>query len=155
MEVVMKKFHGRVVIVILVSGLIGIVGLNFLTPGQVKAKELGPVMTMGTPLVKMAGKKTAGVVIMGAGFKPGQEVRLLFHTPTGLQSDIGYLLKPEPKADQAGSWTTTWSAGRYVSRKLIDPKGGVYKIVATDAEYNPIAHSTIFFQAAKKKKKKK
>ncbi len=67
------------------------------------AAELGPVVSMGTPLVKMAGKKTAGVVIMGTGFKPGQEINILFVSPDGLQSDIGYALKPAPKSDMAGS----------------------------------------------------
>jgi hypothetical protein len=110
---------------------------------------------MGTPLVKMAGKKTAGVVIMGTGFKPGQEINVLFVSPDGLQSDIGYALKPTPEPDKTGSWTTTWSAARYVARKLVDPKGGAYKIVVADSEYNPIAHTAVFFQAPKKKKKKK
>jgi len=108
--------------------------------------DLGPVVSMGTPLVKMAGKKTAGVVIMGTGFKPGQEINVLFVTPDGLQSDIGYALKPTPKPDKTGSWATTWSAGRYVARKLVNPKGGAYKIVVSDAEYNPIAHTVVYFQ---------
>jgi hypothetical protein len=72
-----------------------------------------------------------------------------------VQSDIGYALKPVPKPDKTGSWTTTWSAGRYVARKLVNPKGGAYKIIVTDNEYNPIAHSAVFFQPEKKKKKKK
>jgi len=110
------------------------------------AGDLGPVVSMGTPLVKMAGKKTAGVVIMGTGFKPGQEINVLFVTPDGLQSDIGYALKPTPKPDKTGSWSTTWSAGRYVARKLVNPKGGAYKIVVSDAEYNPIAHTAVYFQ---------
>jgi hypothetical protein len=123
--------------------------------GVCLAGDLNPVVSMGTPLVKMAGKKTAGVVIMGTGFKPGQEVRILFNTPDGIQSDIGYALKPKPKADKTGSWATTWGAGRYVARKLINPKGGGYKILIVDSEYNPIAYTTVFFQAPKKKKKKK
>jgi hypothetical protein len=117
------------------------------------AGDLGPMVTMGTPLVKMS--KKSQVVIMGTGFKPGQEINVLFVSPDGLQSDIGYALKPTPKPDKTGSWTTTWSAGRYVARKLINPKGGAYKIIVTDNEYNPIAHSAVFFQPEKKKKKKK
>jgi len=126
--------------------VLGITGICF-------AVELGAMVTMGTPLVKMS--KKSEVVIMGTGFKPGQEINVLFVSPDGLQSDIGYALKPTPKADKTGSWTTTWAAGRYVDRKLIDPKGGAYKIIVTDSEYNPIAHSTVFFQPEKKKKKKK
>ena len=99
--------------------------------GMCFAADLGPMVTMGTPLVKMS--KKSEVVIMGTGFKPGQEINVLFVSPDGLQSDIGYALKPAPKPDQTGSWTTTWSAGRYVDRKLIDPKGGAYKIIITCA----------------------
>ena len=141
----MKKVIGSLMALFFV---VGITSVGF-------AGNMGPVVSMGTPLVKMAGKKTAGVVIMGTGFKPGQEINILFVSPDGLQSDIGYALKPAPKPDKTGSWTTTWSAGRYVARKLINPKGGAYKIVVSDGEYNPIAHTAVFFQAPKKKKKKK
>ncbi len=145
----MKKIFGCMITVILVVGLMGISGSNFLGPNESIAAD--PILATGTPLVKMS--KKSKVVIMGSGFKPGQEVRILFTTPDGLQSDIGYALKPIPKADKTGSWATTWSAGRYVGRKLI--KGGAYKILATDADYNPIAHTPVFFQAAKKKGKGK
>jgi len=145
----MKKIFGCMIAVILVVGLMGITGSNFLGPNESIAAE--PVLSTATPLVKMS--KKSKVVIMGSGFKPGQEVRILFTSPDGLQSDIGYALKPTPKADKTGSWATTWSAGRYVGRKLI--KGGAYKILATDEDYNPIAHTPVFFQAAKKKAKGK
>ena len=151
----MKKLFPSIVAVVFIVGLMGLSGSTFLGPRVSIAADQGPVVTLGTPLVKMAGKKTAGVVIMGTGFKPGQEIRVLFTTKDGLQSDLGYALKPEPKPDKTGSWTTTWSAGRYVRRKLVDPKGGAYKIVVSDGEYNPIAHTAVFFQAPKKKKKKK
>jgi len=142
-EVSMKKVIGSLMALFFV---VGVTAMGF-------AADLGPMVTMGTPLVKMS--KKSEVVIMGTGFKPGQEINVLFVGPDGLQSDIGYALKPAPKPDMTGSWTTTWAAGRYVDRKLIDPKGGAYKIVVTDGEYNPIAHNAVFFQAEKKKKKKK
>ena len=145
----MKKIFGCMIAIILVVGLMGITGPNFLGPNESIAAE--PVLSTGTPLVKMS--KKSKVVIMGSGFKPGQEVRILFTTPDGLQSDIGYALKPTPKADKTGSWATTWNAGRYVGRKMI--KGGAYKILVTDEDYNPIAHTPVFFQAAKKKAKGK
>ena len=139
----MKKIIGSLMALFFVAGF----------AGMCFAADLGPMVTMGTPLVKMS--KKSEVVIMGTGFKPGEEINVLFVGPDGLQSDIGYALKPAPKPDKTGSWTTPWAAGRYVDRKLIDPKGGAYKIVITDAEYNPIAHSAVFFQPEKKKKKKK
>jgi len=142
----MKKIISGSIVIFLIMGFAGAAGVS-------DAAELGPVISMGTPLVKMS--KKSEVVIIGTGFKPDQEINVLFVSPDGLQSDIGYALKPAPKPDKTGSWTSTWSAGRYVDRKLIDPKGGAYKIVVTDGEYNPIAHSAVFFQPEKKKKKKK
>ena len=139
----MKRVIGSLIAVFLI---VGFVGITVCTAG-----ELGPVVSMGTPLVKMS--KNSKAVIMGTGFKPGQEVNVLFVSPDGLQSDIGYALKPAPKADKTGSWTSTWSAGRYVGRKLI--KGGAYKMVVTDEEYNPIGHTAVYFAKPPKKKKKK
>ena len=139
----MKKVIGSLIAVFFVFGLIGVCS----------AADLGPVVTAATPLVKMA--KKAPVVLMGTGFKPGEQVNILFVDNEGLQSDVGYAVKPEPKADNSGSWTTTWDAGRYASKKLINPKGGAYKIIATDGEYNPIAQTVVYFQPEKKKDKAK
>jgi hypothetical protein len=151
----MKKFFPSIVAVVFIVGLMGLSGSDLLGPRASIAADQGPVVTLGTPLVKMAGKKTAGVVIMGTGFKPGQEIRIVFTTKEGSQSDMGDLLKPEPKADETGTWSTTWSAARYVRGELVDPKGGAYKIMVTDEDYNPIAHTPVFFQAPKKESEKK
>ncbi len=157
----MKRIFLTLMVVFLVFGLIGLTGCAKKTEKSAAKKEtstamkgLGPIVSMGTPLVMMAGKKTKPVVIMGTGFKPKEEIRILFTTPDGLQSDIGYALKPQPKPGKSGTWGTTWSAGRYVARKLI--KGGVYTVTAADGDYNPIASTVVtFVNPAKKKKKKK
>jgi hypothetical protein len=159
----MKRIFLTLMVVFLIFGLIGFTGCAKKTEksaamketsGAMKMKGLGPVVSMGTPLVMMAGKKTKPVVIIGTGFKPKEEIRVLFTTQDGLQSDIGYALKPEPKPNQSGTWGTSWGAGRYVARKLI--KGGVYTITAADSDYNPIASTVVtFVNPAKKKKKKK
>jgi uncharacterized membrane protein YkvI len=49
------------------------------------------MVVMATPMVKMS--KKAKITIMGAGFKPGQEIRLLFTDVGGVEADIGYALK--------------------------------------------------------------
>jgi hypothetical protein len=105
---------------------------------------------VATPNVKM--DKKATITIMGTGFKPGQAVSLLFIDVNGVQSDIGYALKPQPKANKIGAWVTTWSCGRYISKKLI--KEGAYAITVADSEYNILAHTPVAFYKAKKKKKK-
>ena len=140
-EVHMKKFVGYLTAVIIFLGLVGLTGSSILGTGKCIAAEMGPTLLMGTPVVKM-GKKSE-VVIMGTGFKSGQELVVLFTAPDGSQSDIGYALKPAPKADKTGSFACIWSAGRYVSKGLIT--GGAYKIEVTDTEFNPLAHSVVFF----------
>jgi len=89
---------------------------------------------------------------VGTGFKPGQEVSLLFTDVNEVQSDIGYALKPQPKANKIGAWVTTWSCGRYISKKLI--KEGAYSITVADTDYNLIDHAPVAFYKAKEKKKK-
>ena len=143
----MKRCFGFLVAVVFVIGVIGFSG----TSSVCLAGDAGPVLALGTPLVKI--DKKASVVIMGSGFKPGEELSVLVTDENGLQTDIGYALKPVPKADATGTWATTWNAGRFVSKKVIG--AGPCKITVTDAEYNPIAHSVVFFQKAEKKDAKK
>ncbi|MDF1590948.1 MAG: hypothetical protein P1P89_05475 [Desulfobacterales bacterium] len=142
----MKKCFGFLIAVFFVVGVVGISGLGSICI----AGDTGPVLAMGTPLVKA--DKKASVVIMGSGFKPGEELSILVTDANGLQTDIGYALKPVPKADSTGTWATTWNAGRFVSRKVIGI--GPCKITVTDADYNPLAHSVVFFQKVEKKDKK-
>lgn len=144
----MNKILGRLIGLFLICGLISAMGLN---PGGCIAADLGPTITMGTPLVKMSDKAT--VVIMGTGFKPGQYIRIIFTTSDGQDADIGYALKPEPKADNTGTWGTTWSAGRFVKKEMIT--GGVYKISVADDDFNTIAQAPVFFQKPEKKAKEK
>ena len=151
----MKKAVWGFIAVMLVIGLMGCshlgIGKGAAKEEMAAAGEPGPTVMAGTPVVKMS--KKSKVVIIGSGFKPGQEVRILFTTWDGVRADIGYALKPQPKANKVGAWTTTWSCGRFVRKKLI--KEGAYTLTVTDAEYNPIAHAPVSFVAAKKKAKKK
>lgn len=146
----MKKFFKIILAVFMVIGLMGITDSYLPDPNESMAAEQGPVLAMGTPIVKMS--KKSKVVIMGTGFEPGQKIRILLVTPDGQRSDVSYAVKPEPKVDKTGSWTTTWSAGRYVAKKLI--KGGVYTIMAVGSDYIPIAHTPVVFQKTGKSKKK-
>ena len=143
----MKRCFGFLIAVFFVIGVIGFSGINTIC----LAGDDGPVLALGTPLVKA--DKKAKVIIMGSGFKPGVELSILVTDANGLQTDIGYALKPAPKADATGTWATTWNAGRFVSKKIIP--AGPCKITVTDAEYNPVAHTVVFFQKAAKKDKKK
>lgn len=91
--------------------------------------------------VKMSNK--AEVVITGKGFKPDQEINIVLITSDGVQTDIGYALKPEPKPDQTGSWATTWDAGRFVAKKLV--RKGANKILIFDGDYHQLAQGAVVF----------
>ena len=153
----MKKTLIRLLALSLVISLISLAGC-----AAMKAKEsdtgdtaamaedqgaLDPVVVVATPNVAM--DKKASVVLMGTGFTPGAEITILITDADGVLTDIGSELKPEPKADVTGTWGTTWNAGRFVSKKIIG--AGPCKITVTDAEYNPVAHTVVFFQKAEKK----
>jgi len=142
----MKRLFGCMMTVILIVALPIFSDFNPLRLEDCLAADMKPVLALGTPIVKA--DKKAEVVIMGSGFQPGQEIKLLVTYPDGMKSDIGYALKPEPKPDATGTWSTTWSAGRPVSKKLIPP--GPCRITVTDGDYNPIATSVVFFEKAEK-----
>lgn len=116
-------------------------GCTQLTPGKSRVEGAVPTVDVVSP-VKMSKKAT--VTIKGQGFKPGQEVNLVFTSKDGIQSDIGYALKPAPKVDESGTWSTTWNCGRFISKKLVKA-GTPYKIAVTDGEYNPLAHTFVTF----------
>ena len=150
----------KTILSVLMTGMliIGLVGCAAMEKGKVVAEEKaptpatrGPMVMVANPYVKMDGKAT--VTLVGTGFEPGQEVSLLFATVDGVQTDIGYALKPAPKANKIGSWVTTWSCGRFIKKKLITK--GAYKITVTDSDYNAIGHAPVAFYAEKKAKKKK
>jgi hypothetical protein len=84
-------------------------------------------------------------IFMGSGFQPGQEVRLLFKTPDGVVADIGYALDPQPVANDRGAWSTEWSYGRFVQKKLVSE--GVYAVEVADTNYNVLATAPVYFRA--------
>ncbi|MCK4782719.1 MAG: hypothetical protein KAV87_03135 [Desulfobacteraceae bacterium] len=151
----MRKLLYGLMAVIMVFGLMGCAALKAGKPGAEEAltapAKPGPMVVVATPYVKMGSK--AKITIVGTGFKPGQEVSLLFTSADGVQADIGYALKPKPKANKIGAWVTTWSCGRYIKKKLI--KEGAYSITVADTDYNLIDHCPVAFYKEKKKKKKK
>ena len=142
-----RGIYGLMAVIVVV----GLVGCTAMGVGKKKAKEglaePGPTVMVATPNVKMSSK--VKIAIVGTGFQPGQEVSLLFTTADGVQADIGYALKPKPVANKIGAWATTWSAGRYIKRKLV--KEGAYTITVTDSDYNVLAHAPVAFYKAKKK----
>ena len=156
----MQKKGMKKLFYVLMTGMliVGLMACAAMEKGKVVTEEKaaapatpGPMVMVANPYVKMHNKAT--VTIVGNGFKPGQEVSLLFTSADGVQADIGYALKPAPKANKIGSWVTTWSCGRFIKKKLITK--GAYTITVTDSDYNVITHAPVAFYAEKKAKKKK
>jgi hypothetical protein len=150
-EIAMKRLLGGALVVFFILSLIGFVRPEPFGPEECSAGDLAPMVTLGTPLVKM--DKKATVVIMGSGFPPDQEIRILLVTAGKADSDLDGALKPDPKVDGTGNWASTWDAGMYIGKDLLD--AGVSKLVVTDAEYNPVAHTPIFVQKEEKPKEDK
>ena len=137
----MRKLVSIIMVVAMVAIFIGF--------EESSAEEnLSPVVTIGTPIVKMS--KKSEVLIMGTGFKPGQEVHILFTAADGVQSDVSAYIKPELKVDKTGTWATKWNAGRYVKRKIIKVEGA-YAITVAGGDYLPVTMAPVYFYKEEKK----
>ena len=141
----MKKTLTGSLTLILMIGLFGCANMTGGKSSSQTAMPPGPTVVMGTPQVPLDNEAEA--VIMGTGFQPGQEIYLLITDANGIQSDIEYALKPIPKADASGAWSTTWSCGRYVKKKLV--KEGAHVITAVNSKYEPLASAQVTFYKAK------
>lgn len=81
--------------------------------------------------------------ISGKGFAPDTNIVLIFNAGDGVKSDLSDALKPEPKTDASGSWATTWSYGRMVSKKII--KAGSYTIDIVNEDYEKLSSVLVTF----------
>ncbi|MTI18173.1 hypothetical protein E1162_13080 [Rhodobacteraceae bacterium RKSG542] len=99
----------------------------------------GELMVNGSAKMDKKGE----ITISGKDFPKGAEVTLIFTTADGVDSDISYALKPAPVADADGNFSTTWSYGRFVKKKLVAP--GEFSLLASDTDFNPLAETKITF----------
>lgn len=140
----MRHFTRIFMVMVLVVGIIGCA-----------TAEKKPVLTgkleVLTPVLDLANKET-DVKLKGTGFAPNQEIMVLITDVDGIRTDVGWALDPEPKADAAGAWATTWDSKRFVDRKLV--KEGKFTITVTDADYNEIDSQPVEFKGKLPKKKK-
>ncbi len=106
------------------------------------AAALRPTISVSSPIVVL--DKNAKLIIMGSGYRPGQEVVVLFHDAFGVLTNV-----PENAvANDRGSWAMVWDMNDYVSKNIIT--GGVYAIMAADAKYNVFASTAVGFIDASK-----
>jgi hypothetical protein len=145
----MKKGFCKISFIVLVIGLLA---AGCACPEKTMKQELGPTVSVYPGVVKL--DKKATVTLMGTGFEPGKTINFVMVTEDGVKTDIGYSFKPEPVPNDTGAWASVWTdLGRFIGSKLV--KAGVYTVIVTDSEYNPLAHAPIAFMEEKKEKKKK
>ena len=92
----MKHVTRIFLIMVLVSGIVACATAQ-------KQPELPGNLEVLTLVVNMSNKES-DVKLKGTGFTPGQEVMILIADVDGVQTDIGWALDPEPKADAGGAW---------------------------------------------------
>jgi len=136
----MKRGVGLLVVVIF-----AFMAFGCLNAGGFLSGDKTPTVEVSGP-VKMVKKAT--LTIMGKDFKPGQELSIIVTDKNGIPSDIAYALKPEPKADASGAWSTKWECDDFIKRKLV--KAGEYTLTVTDADYSPLASTSLSFVEEKK-----
>ncbi len=124
-------------------------GSSLVPFGEVAIAEAGPNVTIAPAPVK---PKKGKLLIAGSGFKPKQElgIRLVMG---GVLSDISYMVKPLPVANEYGAFASTWKIkGRYF--KLLKA-GTAYTVWIVDQDGNTLATAPLVIDKGKKKKKKK
>jgi len=73
----------------------------------------------------------------------------------GVLSDISFLVKPRPIANEFGAFASTWKLrGREFKRGLLKA-GTAYTVTIVDEDGNTLATAPLVIDKAKKKKKKK
>ena len=93
------------------------------------------------PMANLA--KTEAISIMGSGFAPGKEVKVLYTDPKGITADLEAYIDPKPSVRSDGTFYAVWKCGRYVSKKMVLP--GVTYIKVVDDDYNLLAHGSVAF----------
>lgn len=154
----MVKRTQSIIIFALLVALVGVVALKINTaplaaaPGQ--AASSGPSMVIEKSHVLKL-DATSVVMIMGSGFQPDQEIRLVISQADGSLSDIGSQLNPADvlKTNQFGVWGTQWVVGAFAVKALA--KAEVYVLQACDTSYNVLATVPFGYYDANEKDYKK
>ncbi len=144
----MVQKHARLVIVLLLVALVGVSSFAAIriTTASAAAGETPTLAIEKSRLIDVKSKANA-MMIVGSGFPPNQEVRLVISQADGSLSDIGSVSLPDPiKADAFGVWaaSVTVGTGDYLNA-AIAKAGGVSTIRATDTNYNVLATGAIAF----------
>lgn len=137
----MRKGIFGMMVVLLVVALMGCANMGG-KDAEAEGLAGSPVLAVGKAVVPM--DKKGKVQLMGAGFKPGQKLNILFTSKEGSVSNVSWALKPQPVPNDRGTWSTTFTYGRYVSKKMVKA-GEAYVITVTDGDYNFLCLAPVAF----------
>lgn len=127
----MKRLY-VVLVVMVVLGLV-VAGGGRLLVAQESQTNVQPTVSVWPAVAKL--HSSTSVVILGAGFEPGQELYVLLQ-PAGMSpSNIQDSLNPGIVTDEGGGFATLFTIDGYdkVSAE------GVYSIIVTDTNYQTLA----------------
>lgn len=116
--------------------------------GWVYVKESPRLVVSPLPIPYQ--RKTA-VTIAGSGFEPKQEISLHIELG-GVPSEISFMVKPRPVANEFGAFSTEWILDNEIRAKLLSPTA--YTLRAEDENGSVLAHAPFVFAAPKKEAKK-
>ena len=91
------------------------------------------------------------VRISGSGFEPKQEISLQIELG-GVPTDISYMLRPRPVANEFGAFSSEWLLDGEIGGKLLLPTA--YTLRAEDENGSVLAHAPLVLDAPKKETKK-
>jgi hypothetical protein len=115
--------------------------------GWVYVKESPRLIVSPTPIPYQ--RKTM-VRISGSGFEPKQEISLQIELG-GVPSDVSYMMKPRPVANEFGAFSSEWLLDGEIQGKLLSPTA--YTLRVEDENGSVLAHAPFVLVAAKKEAK--
>jgi len=111
-----------------------------------KAMSNAKVMVSPSPVPY---ERKVKVTISGSGFAPNQDLELLIPIG-GVPSDISAMVKPKPKTDAKGAFSTVWILDNEIRGKLMEPTQYTLEVSNTDGEV--LAKVPFVFEKVEKKK---
>ena len=115
--------------------------------GSAKGMSGAKVMVSPSPVPY---QRKVKVTISGSGFAPNQELGLLIPIG-GIPSDISAMVKPTPKTDAKGAFTTVWTLDGEIRRKLLEPTTYTLEVLSADGEV--LAKAPFVLEKVEKKTK--
>ena len=122
-------------------------GLFLLRASESQTADAKPKLVITPAQVDF--KPKTKVTLEGSGFKPKQELGIEVEMG-GSPSDVSYLLKPRPVADEKGQFKSEWVLDGEI--KLLEPKE--HKITVVDQDGKVLTTGTLAFKKPEPKAKK-